>query len=400
MSISQPFFCDRFTVEDFWTLGRLAKPPHIQRDSKQLFFEPVMMDPGGTKWKCSHYTGYLTNGRHQGQDYSCVEVRTARWKFAEQVYFMAYGPLLQRYPNITDLYWKDLLPNWREIQLPKNYSEAGDFMMEELERIARSGDILVDAGYSLRSRGRDLLNRSRVERATLDVVLDEENLLGDHIKDITGAMPGSIDRVPTKQNLSFGWNDIREFFHRPSPQMLELLNHSQSNPNVRHLDAAMIERVFNLDIDGALRLVDDGADINGANEQGETALSTLAEASYSGTIEMEPPPQPERIAMMRRLIAAGADVNRFYYSECDTLVMSTLQAEPETVQFLLEEAGADPNHNTFPEDDPEGISQALDYAASDCNIYDGEHLKACEKIYDLLIKHGAVFRRPQEETSR
>jgi hypothetical protein len=69
-------------------------------------------------------------------------------------------------------------------------------------------------------------------------------------------------------------------------------------------------------------------------------------------------------------------------------------AEAETVQFLLEEACVDPNHNTAPEDDPQIISQALEFAVADSCIYvgmpDGD---ACEKIYQLLLKHGAVLRR-------
>ena len=92
-------------------------------------------------------------------------------------------------------------------------------------------------------------------------------------------------------------------------------------------------------------------------------------------------------------------MNLFYYDESDVLVQSTLHEEPETVQFLLEEAGADPNHNTHPEDDPLWISQALDFAATDSQIYEGAQGEACEKIYDLLLKHGAVFRRPQENES-
>jgi len=100
---------------------------------------------------------------------------------------------------------------------------------------------------------------------------------------------------------------------------------------------------------------------------------------------------------MRRLIEAGANPNLFFYEGVDVLVRSTLQAEAETVQFLLEEAGVDPNHNTAPEDDPQIISQALEFAVADSCIYvgmpDGD---ACEKIYQLLLKHGAVFKVPQE----
>ena len=236
------------------------------------------------------------------------------------------------------------------------------------------------------------------------MILDEEKLTDEITKPIWGNPAHGYDFYAPRKSVAFDWEEIAGFLYRPTPRQIELINNEEARPPLSPLDVEMIDRVSHLDIDGALKLVDQGANINGADSGGETALTTLAETSstdwipfgedYEARCAAVPELKPcDRIAMMRRLIEAGADVNLFYYDEVDVLVQSTLHAEPETVQFLLEEAGDDPNHNTFPEDDPEGISQALDYASSDSQIYEGSHREACEQIYQLLLKHGAVFRR-------
>ncbi len=408
MSIEQPYFCDRFTIDDYRTVPRLRRAFHHNYGVRPPHYEPILLDPGGTVWDAEQRYVLGSSGTYQDRGFSTFDFRTARWKFAEEIYRRALESTRARFPKLAEIQWSDQLPNWRQLTLPDCFADAGDFLTAEMERLTRSGRITIETGCSLSVSPPDRWNSNEEKRTTLHMILDEEKITDEITKPISWRPTHGYDFYAPRKTVAFEWIDIAGFLYRPTLRQIELINNEEARPPVRPLDAEMIDRISHLDIDGALRLVDQGANINGAATCGETALTTLAETSstdcipfgedYEARCAAVPELKPsDRIAMMRRLIAAGADVNIFYYDEVDVLVKSTLHAEPETVQFLLEEAGADPNHNTFPEDHPEEISQALDYAASDCNIYDGEHLIACEKIYDLLLKHGAVFRRPQEK---
>lgn len=365
------------------------------------------MNPGGTFWNAEQRDGIGSSGTYQDRAFSSFDFRTARWKFVEEIYRRALESTRARFPRLAEIYWSDLLPNWRELHLPDCFADAGDFLTKEMERLTRGGGITIETGCSLAISPPDRWNSSEEKRTTLHMILDEEKLTDEITKAIWGNPAHGYDFYAPRKSIAFDWEEIAGFLYRPTPRQIELINNEEARPPLSPLDVEMIDRVSHLDIDGALKLVDQGANINGADSGGETALTTLAETSstdwipfgedYEARCAAVPELKPcDRIAMMRRLIEAGADVNLFYYDEVDVLVQSTLHAEPETVQFLLEEAGADPNHNTHPEDDPYTISTALDYAASDCHCHAGdEYGEAAEKIYEMLVKHGAVFRREQ-----
>ena len=372
MSIEQPFFCDRFTIDDYKIVPRLRRAFHHNYGVRPPHFEPVLLDPGGTFWTPEQRSGIGSSGTYQDRAFSSFDFRTARWKFAEEIYRRALESTRARFPRLAEITWSDLLPNWRELHLQDCFADAGDFLTTEIERLTRGGGITIETGCSLREEN----------GTTLHMILDEEKLTKEITKSITWRPTYGYDFYAPRKSVAFDWEEIAGFLYRPTPRQIELINNEEARPPLRPIDVEMIDRVSHLDIDGALKLVDKGANINGADSLGETALTTLAETSSTDCIPFGdnhearcaavPELKPcDRIAMMRRLIEAGADVNLFYYDRVDVLVRSTLHAEPETVQFLLKEAGADPNHNTYPEDDPEGISQALDYASSDSQIYEG-----------------------------
>ena len=407
MSILQPYFCDRFTVEDYRIVARLRRAFNHNYGLRPPHFEPILMDPGGNGWSADQRYVIVSSGTYQERGFSCFDFRTARWRFAEEIYRRALESALARFPSLAEIHWTDLLPNWRELILPECFTDAGDFIMTEMERLTRSGVIAIETGCSLVVSPEDRWNSSEEKRTTLHMILDEGKITRDITKPIWRSTTQDYDLSAPKKTVVFEWGDITGFLYRPTSKELELINNEEARPPVRSLDVEMIDRIAHLDIEGALTLVDKGANINGADEYGATAITTIAESSATDCItfgddfearcaalpELKP---SDRITMMKRLIEAGADVNFFYYNEFDVLIRSTIQAEPETVQFLLEEAGADPNHNTFPEDDPETISNALNYASTDAMIYEGAHREACEEIYQMLLKHGAVFRRNEE----
>ena len=96
---------------------------------------------------------------------------------------------------------------------------------------------------------------------------------------------------------------------------------------------------------------------------------------------------------MSALLEAGASINLTFYEESDALINATLNAEPKTVRFLLDR-GADPNFNPWPEENPDDISQALDYASTDAWLERGTpNGDAWAEIEEMLKNAGAVLRK-------
>ena len=409
MSIDQPFFCDRFTIEDYKTVARLRRGFDDRRAGPTSNHEPIILDAGGTPWRSEQLSRFYSSGTYQGRNFCNFDFRTARWKFAEEIYRRALESTRARFPGLSAIHWSNLLPNWRQLTLPDCFAEAGDFLTTEMERLTRSGGTTIETGCSFLVSPPDRWKSNEEKRTTLLMILDVEQITEEITKPISWRPTHGYDFHAPRKEVACAWEEIVGFLYRPTPLQIELINNEEARPPVQPLDLEMIDRVSHLDIDGALRLVDQGANINGANEFGETALAELAQTwatdhvpfgnDYEARCTAIPEIKPlERIAMMRRLINAGADVNLFYFNESDALVNSTLHAEPETVAFLLEEAGADPNHNSYPLDDPDKISTALDYAASDSHCYAGSDKgEAAEKIYQMLVKHGAVYSRQEPE---
>ena len=148
----------------------------------------------------------------------------------------------------------------------------------------------------------------------------------------------------------------------------------------------MLRAAGELKLDEVERLIDDGARIDALDEANETALAaaTLTFGEYDAA----------RDSVVRRLIALGADVNLFGYEGRDALVCATLSAEPLLVELLLA-AGADPNHNPWPEERRDLISAALDYALTGVWLEGGTPKgEAYTEIERVLEPAGAVLRRP------
>ncbi len=201
--------------------------------------------------------------------------------------------------------------------------------------------------------------------------------------------------------LRFAYEDIAPFFVSLSPWLLSLVNAEEGRPPATDLDMQLFDAVERLDIDRAVGLVAQGANINALDDEGETPLTKLTGASKFDFLpcdeadearESQPDlPQEERIEMMRRLLALGADINLFGYEGFYSLTKAVLRHEDEVVLFLLKE-GADPNHSHFRDEDPDEVSTPVYYADGDfCLVVEGsEDEKRLQRIYDALKNAGAA----------
>jgi hypothetical protein len=204
---------------------------------------------------------------------------------------------------------------------------------------------------------------------------------------------------------TYGWGELKDLVSIAHSRDLELLNYKDALPRSREIDRAMIKAFSSFDLEEGIRLLDEGAEINAFDEDGETAFGALADAFETDYASEE---DHERCAELRSirirglkiLLDRGADANLASYEELDALIHATLKAEPETVKFMLE-SGADPNYNPWPEEDLWCVSQALDYAATDACLERGTpEGDKYEEIRQMLESRGAIFRRePINENS-
>jgi len=410
MSLKNPFFCDRFTVDDYRTVATLRRAFRWGEHYEFPHYEPILLHPGGSGWRPLQRYLIGSSGVHTGRTFADMDFRTARWKYAEQVYAQALVTTKNRFPGVTDVQWEDFLPNWRRLLLPACFSDAADFLATEMERLAQTGSIHVETGCSLSVDPVNPKYPSITEerRTTLHVIFDVDELSEDIMKPLWSHQVLDYDATVAKETATFTWNDIAGFVYRPTPEQIELINHWDARPIPREIDLKMIEKVSHLDMEGAIALIEQGANINACDQYGDTALTTLASATthdhipvdedYDKKIAAIPDLKSEdRIRMMRQLIERGANVNLFFYDETDALINATLNADPATVGFLLE-TGADPNYNPWPEDDPDKISQALDFASTDAFLNRGTpEGDAYAEIEELLKRYGAVFRHPNND---
>jgi hypothetical protein len=155
----------------------------------------------------------------------------------------------------------------------------------------------------------------------------------------------------------------------------------------------MIAAAGELDIDEVERHVDAGANINALGEFDDTALTTVIQAMGREAGEEGAVNGGEDV--VSRFLGLGADVNLFGYDGVDPLISATLSAAPAIVETLLS-AGADPNHNAWPDDEPDLISSALSYASCDGFLHKGiARVMPATSSSACWRTAGAVVRRPQ-----
>jgi hypothetical protein len=350
MSREQPFFCDRFSREEYVAVSLLRRG--FRRDEHYRFphYEPVLLNPGGhSRGERATPVAHDLGSDDRVQERAEQDFTKARWAFAKNVYARALTDTLNRFSRLASFRWQSGYPNFRFLALAPDFVAAGDFLLERAAQLFESRG-RTQAGY-------------------------------------------------------FDWESIAVFFHRPTLHQVELLNYWDALPVSTPRDLEMIRRISHLDVEGALALVASGANINALDRAGKTALITLARATpwdhvamdkdYDQKVKTLPPlTQERRIRMMARLLDAGARINLTFYEQCDALTEAVLAGESETVRFLLSK-GADPNYNPWPEEQPAVVSQALRYAQSG-GIGRPHRTDAAEDIRAALRHAGAVEFAGQE----
>ena len=393
MSLENPFFCDRFTREEYCSVAVLRRGFKWGEHYRFPHYQPLILNPGGTVWWKHHCYLLGSSGTYAGTEFKTMDFQTAKWAFAQTVYAEALASTVERFPEMRHE-WVSGYPNWRFLNLPCEFWDAADFMIDQAKRVCDSGTVDVQTGCSLAlCPPSGLRSETDAVRRKAILVLDVEKLEEDFVKQFWIGKP-CLDDLAPRREARFNWNEIAGLFHRPTLHEVEMLNCWDALPPARDIDVKMLKCISDMDINGAINLVKAGANINSFDKDGYSVFNSASQAFAPGDIKVE---EEKRIDALHVLLDSGALINLAAYQECDALIDATLSAEPKIVQFLLEK-GADPNYNPWPEDDPDVISQALDYAATDAQLDEGTPTgDRMAEIETMLKAAGAVFRKPTLE---
>lgn len=212
---------------------------------------------------------------------------------------------------------------------------------------------------------------------------------------------------PTPRRYSF--QAMQRYIVELNEHEMTLLNAAESFPRSSELDAELHEAISYLDVERIRRLLERGADPNSVVRD-ETALAHAAETflwdhiPYEEYQKLEEEgitdyPEEKRIEVYRLLLSWGADPNLFAYWGQLPLDIAVMSHRALETAFLLEN-GADPNINAYP-DEGWYVSSSLSIAVVE-ESYNrvgnepDELVQRCQKIVELLKKHGARLYKSDE----
>jgi len=341
---------------------------------------------------------------------------SARFLYARQVLTLAHQRTLERFPDWLDHEWVPFEPGWRKVDFTSPQRREAENHCEQLVRdIADSGEVAVSEQFKLEFRDymgnpvatAEESRNCNTEYRRLWLVANVPEMDEPTEKSFRERIARGESFVPSSAQLRFGYEDVVPFFAFLDPSLLSLVNAEDGRPQATELDMELFKAVGHLDIELALRLIDQGANVNALDKYGGTPFTDLATASRFDHLSWDQADearktqpdisQGERIAMMRQLLDRGADINLFGFGGVNALTEAVLHGEDEVVCFLLS-AGADPNHNQYPDDDPDDVSTPFYYAAGDFDLVErGSPEEArLARIYEALKKAGATHRREDD----
>ncbi|MEI8374541.1 MAG: ankyrin repeat domain-containing protein [Planctomycetota bacterium] len=379
-------------------------------------YESIQLCSGG--WgQCDRPQGICGIGfgsdDHNHRFSYCADFLSTRFLYAQQVLTLSHQRTREHFPDWLDHQWIPVEPGWQQIQFTSpRRREAEETCARLVREIADSGEVTVTEQYWLELR--DYMGRpvATVEESIncncqyrrlwlVANVPEMDEPTGTSLREMIAR---GESFVPSTAQLRFGYEPIAPFFAFLDPFLLSLVNAEDGRPQATELDLELFKAVGRLDIELVLRLIDQGANVNALDKYGGTPFTDLATASRFDHLAFEEADearktqpdisQGERIAMMRQLLDRGADVNLFGFGGVNALTEAVMHCEDEVVCFLLS-VGADPNHNQYPDDDPDDDSTPFFYAASDFSLAERGSLEEqkLERIYNALKDAGAAHNR-------
>jgi hypothetical protein len=328
-----------------------------------------------------------------------LNMKTLKLEFAMQIWEIAQAMTVRKYWHYLKHDWIKSKDPIKELVLTgEQRQEAEKYFQQKLVEICQDKKLIVSEGATFRSYPDNLY---RPDELILDVCVNENELTNEITNKIHYHFWKNEKHYPLDQkNIRFTYEDIKYYFIYLDVHLLSLLNAEDGVKDITSAEKELFDSAERLNLDGMLKAISDGADINAIDDTGETAITKVIHASKydfypladEEAFEKFKRETPEftnekKIMVAQKLLCMGADINFFGPDGINGLMDTSYDHNPVLMKFLLDN-GANPNFNYYPEDGFEWIkSTALDNVLGDYHCYNDE--KTLGEMEALLLNAGA-----------
>ncbi|BEU88232.1 hypothetical protein TAMA11512_16960 [Selenomonas sp. TAMA-11512] len=323
--------------------------------------------------------------------------------YAMQVMVMSLGVLKRKYSSAFDLKWVPINDSFNKLVYKNgNSDDAIAALYEIMKSIAESGIIKVSEGYTVSTEYQikelifiEDLSFGMTPDPVVNIIIDTDDV--EKVYKAHNLLNQSRCKL---KDISYGWDDIKDYFTILSLKDMELLHGKKIN-RFTEKDVPLFDACANLDINVIRNAIQEGASVLAINQNGETPLCKCVEAvKYHCLDEIDSEKSMDmwkkKISRMKEcvdyLLQHGADINLYGFGcLCTPLCESAYIPDARVMEFLLSR-GADPNFNTNFDDmcctryEWYIRSSVLSRVYDDLAV-EGEKYKEEQK--DLLLAHGA-----------
>ena len=324
------------------------------------------------------------------------QITSLKLYYAMQLIVMSLGVIKSKYSLAFDVKWVPINSSFNKL-IYKNGTpnDAIDSLYETMASIAESGIIRVSEGYSVSTEYQitdstfiDGPSLSMTPAPVLNIIIDTDDVKKDYrAHDLL-----SWNRYKRK-DISYGWDEIKDYFTTLSLKDMELL-HGEKINRFTEKDISLFRACDNLDIDDIRIAIEAGADVLAIDQDGGTPVYKCVEAVADDYLDECDPRKSmdnveRKISQMKKcvdyLLDHGADINLYGFGcLCTPLCESVYIPDARVMEFLLSR-GADPNYNT-------------DFDSM-CSTKDEWHIRssALSMVYDELSVVGEKYNEEQKE---
>lgn len=379
-------FAERYTGNEFQLTEDIRSVLHITRNDRfSGNYQPYQIKANNSLSQLC-FESTISN-----KDVSVnLKVRNLKLDFAIQVWEIAQDLTKKKYFDYLEYKWlKSNDPIKELVLISENRKKAESYFYQMLKEVCKDTKIVSSERVVFKRHEHIGYNSNDLQ---LEVSLNEDKIT-DEIKDKVYKQfsKGENHYLFDLKNQRFPFEEIKEYFVYCDSRLLGLLNATDGVNEITETEKSLFIAAENSNLEGVIIAVNQGANINAIDSDGETAFTKVfrnfndkfcdTELSGKEAFTMQ------TIFIAQKMLELGADINFFGYGGVNALQFTAYAHNPTLMKFLLDN-GANPNFNYFPEDGQVYItSSALDTILSDFNTCeDDDILNQCET---LLINAGA-----------
>ena len=359
-----------------------------------------------------------------------LDVISAREWYARELYQQALAQTLARYPDFEAHRFVDgdRVGERRIEFLNQTHALSKDHLYISLWEIAKEANPQVqeciffepcdDWGNLLSTdeASEKSVNASHLRARLILNVKDLSDLeLKRKIAEVVASLKrGNLPQL-SEHSVQFSFDEIRDGFVELSNPELVLLNWEDALPALTEADKALWKAAAALDAEGLEQALTNGANVNSIRSREDGVLSSVMEAwgdyRYGVNESYEEPQGKSRseeygarhaqmLAMLRRLLDAGAHPDLHPLDQVPAIVNAALLADPAVAALLLD-YGADSTICPFWDEGPGGNwPAAWNFAHTNGFIIDPG--AGAREVYYVMAKRGSspCFTQVEEDEDR